>query len=185
MQRLLLALALSFHLLTTTPAQAQSTAPAGLWQSLTSSTSEAMQNYVWGPLQNVTQGLFASEQSFTSHLNAFRQTLRTDVRRIEVLAGRAGYRLNTITMNPGILPAVSVTFGFVGKISPADEATLRAEMAALTGLSGVLERGIILGLLDLEKNVESFRPDGFRIAEVEMALVAIFPEISVSFTRGE
>ena len=58
-------------------------------------------------------------------------------------------------------------------------------MAALSGLSVALERGIILGLLDLEKTFEGIRPDGFRISEVEMALVAIFPEIAVSFSRGD
>jgi hypothetical protein len=185
MMRVFIVVAVFLHLVTANTAQAQNSSSASLWQSISTSTSDAMNTYFWGPIRSVSQSLFNTEERFAAHLDAFKQTLRTDMRRIESLAGRAGYKLSTVTMNPGIIPAVSVTFSFSEKISPADEAKLRSEMAALSGLSGALERGIILGLLDLEKTVEGIRPDGFRISEVEMALVAIFPEIAVSFSRGD
>ncbi len=164
-------------------ADAQEASGSGLWQRFSVTTQEMLQGYVWAPLRDMSQALFSAEKSFSDHVSAFVQTMRTDMARIERLAARAGYRLSTITMNPGIIPAISMTFSFSEKITAADAETLRAELSSLSGVSGVLERGIILGLLDLETKVQPIKPDGFRISEVEMALVAIFPEISVSFTR--
>mgnify|MGYP007023768983 CR=1 FL=1 len=133
MMRFFIVVAVFLHLVTANTAQAQNSSSASLWQSISTSTSDAMNTYFWGPIRSVSQSLFNTEERFAAHLDAFKQTLRTDMRRIESLAGRAGYKLSTVTMNPGIIPAVSVTFSFSEKISPADEAKLRYSLSIVGG----------------------------------------------------
>ncbi|NDG49902.1 MAG: hypothetical protein EBY30_12910 [Rhodospirillales bacterium] len=83
------------------------------------------------------------------------------------------------------LSRVALAFEPAEEITPAAEAALRQELAQMTGAMGALERAVIFLLLDVEKRVEAIRPDGFRIGEVAIALVAIFPEMTINFVRSE
>jgi hypothetical protein len=124
-----------------------------------------------------------AEHAMAASLNHFASTLRDDLDRFETLAGRAGFRLNTVLIKPGLIPEIELAFEPLEEISPESEAALRREVADLSGVMGALERAVILLLLDVDERVESVRPNGFRVGEVAVALLTIIPELSFSFVR--
>ena len=125
------------------------------------------------------------ERAVAAEMHRFVCTLRQDLKRFETLAGRAGFTLSNVSIKPGILPEVELAFEPAEEITPEAEAALREELAQLTGTMGAIERAVILLLLDIDERVEAVRPDGFRVGEVAFALVAIFPEMTINFVRGE
>jgi len=125
------------------------------------------------------------ERALAAEMHSFVASLRQEISRFETLAGRAGFSLSNIVIKPGIIPGVELAFEPAEEITPAAEAALRQELAQMTGAMGALERAVILLLLDVEKRVEAIRPDGFRVGEVAIALVAIFPEMTINFVRSE
>ncbi|NKC31301.1 hypothetical protein [Falsiroseomonas selenitidurans] len=168
------------------PLPARALDASALWSG-TLNVAEAATSAVIDPIRGAwgatTRFIWGAEDAFAREATAFAATLRSDFARFEVLAGRAGYRITTVNLQPGLIPAIELVFQPIGEISEADEAALRTELAARGGLGGALERAVLITLLDIEERVEAFRPDGFRISEVSTALVAIIPEVNVSFTR--
>jgi hypothetical protein len=127
--------------------------------------------------------IIGAEQSFAEHTKAFAGTLRSDFARFEALVGRAGFRITAVNVTPGLIPRIELTLAPAGDVGAAEEAALRAEVGALTGVVGAIERAVILALLDIDERVEAVRPAGFRLSEVTLGLVAILPEVELGFTR--
>jgi hypothetical protein len=69
-------------------------------------------------------------------------------------------------------------------VPEAAEAELRTEFENDEKL-GVVERTILLGLLDLDETAADLKADGYRFSEVELELVAIFPEVTLNFESEE
>lgn len=187
--RLACAAALAATLLLAPAARAQ-TAPAvpGFWDRAATAALDAAET-VMAPLAGawhwMTGALLGEVDAAESHVLAFARTLTGDLARFEVMVGRAGFRMTQVDVQTGVIPAVTLTFQPAGRITAEQDAALRRDLAALPGLGGAVERAILTGLLDVETRVAAIRPDGFRIAQVAMALVAIFPEVTVSFARDQ
>lgn len=169
-----------------TPVRAQAFELGGMWSSAVSGLGEAAA-FVVQPLRSAWSAtlrlVLGAEHALAAHVTVFASTLRDDFARFEVLVGRAGFRITTVNVKPGLIPEIELLFELAATVSAEDESQLRAELAALQGIGGALERTILLTLLDIDQWVESVRPDGFRISEIGMALIAIIPELTVSFTR--
>ncbi len=153
--------------------------------SILESSAQAVLAPIQAAAQWTRRQLRLGEHSLASALRGLATTLRDDLDRFETLAGRAGFRLTNVIIKPGLIPEIELGFEPAEDISPEAEAALRAELAQMGGVLGALEREVILMLLDIDERVEEIRPRGFRIGEVGLALIAIIPELSFTFVRGE
>jgi hypothetical protein len=176
---------LSLTLAAAAPAQAE---PSRLWAATLQAGNDVVETVV-RPLRAAwtatTARIIGAEHSFAQHATAFTGTLRDDFARFESLVGRAGFRITAVSVSPDLIPKIELTLEPAGEVAPAEEAALRGELAQLTGVGGAIERSVILALLDIDERVESVRPAGFRLSEINLALVAILPEVELGFTREE
>jgi hypothetical protein len=187
--RLASAALLAASLLAAPAARAQpATAAPGFWDRAAAAATDAADS-LFGPFVDawrwMTGALYGEVEAAEAHPLAFARTLRGDIGRFETQVGRAGFRLTQIDVQTGVIPAVTLSFAPAGPVTPEQAAALRAELAAMGGIGGAVEREILIGLLEVESRVAAIRPDGYRISQVSMALVAIFPEVTVSFARGQ
>lgn len=182
----LLAAALATSLLAASPAQAFSLRES--WATALSLGAQAVE-LVAQPIAAATswtmRQIFAAEHAAAEGARRFAATLRDDLERFETLAGRAGFRLTMVTIKPGIIPEIELAFEPAEEITPDAEAALRADLAQLQGVIGATERAIILLLLDIDETVAGIRPAGFRVGEIGVAVIAILPELTINFVRGE
>jgi hypothetical protein len=183
--RLLPVAVLSLALATAAAAPAHAE-PSRLWAATLEAGNEVVE-LVARPLRAAWAAtaarIIGAEQSFAEHARAFAGTLRSDFARFESLVGRAGFRITAVSVTPGLIPGIELTLTPVGEVGAAEDAALRAEVGALTGVGGAIERAVILALLDIDERVEAVRPAGFRLTEVTLGLVAILPEVELGFTR--
>jgi hypothetical protein len=167
------------------PAHAE---PSRLWAATLQAGNDVVEMVV-RPLRAAwtatTARIVGAEQGFAEHATAFAGTLRGDFARFESLVGRAGFRITAVNMTTSLIPRIELTLELAGEVGAAEEAALRAELASLTGVGSAIERAVIVTLLDIDGRVQAVRPDGFRLSEVVLALVAIFPEVELGFTREE
>ena len=107
----LLAAALATSLLAASPAQAFSLRES--WDSALSLGAQAVE-LVTQPIAAAARWtmrqIFAAEHAAGEGMRRFAATLRDDLERFETLAGRAGFRLTTVSIKPGIIPEIELAF---------------------------------------------------------------------------
>lgn len=162
------------------PSQAQTANNAtGFWDSASSVVTWPFR-YAW----NATTGLIGrADREIEEEIAKVSGALRNDFRRFEELISRTGFRVSDVSVSAGLIPEIELNLEIAEPISDSAKAALRAELSTMANLSGKIERGIILLLLDADKASERFRPAGYRLSGVTMRLVAIIPEMQFQFSR--
>lgn len=128
--------------------------------------------------------LGAAESAITSEKQAFANTLKNDLARFQRLVGEAGFSVAEIRVAGGLDPEISLTLEVKRIASDEEEEAIRRRIADDVdgaGLIGTIERGLLLALLDIDEAAESFRPDGYALASVEVD-VGLFPSFAYLFT---
>jgi hypothetical protein len=191
------AAALSIALAAASPARAQTVAAPGFWASTVATAGQMLDIVTW-PIRAtwkvVTNAAFGAGHAVAEHVQQFHDTLRSDIARFEQVVGRAGFRIEAVNLRPNLLAEIE-TLGLIspfelvlaptGRISEEDAARLRAEIETIHGIGGPLERAILLSLLNLHERADRVRPEGYRLSEVSVSLVAFLPELNLTFSRGE
>ena len=114
----------------------------------------------------------------------FANKLKTDLTAFSKNVSRTGYEVTQVGISPGIIPQISLTLEVRAPVPEAVEAELRTEFENNEKL-GVLERAILVSLLDLDEAAAELKADGYTFSEVELQLVAILPEVTLKFDREE
>lgn len=131
--------------------------------------------------------LGAAESVLTKEKRAFAETLKSDLARFQRLVGEAGFSVSEIRVAGGLDPEISLTLEVKRIASDEEEEAIRRRIADDVdgaGLIGTIERALLLALLDIDEAAESFRPDGYALASVEVD-VGLFPSFAYLFTPGE
>ena len=131
----------------------------------------------WDAIGSVEAEIAAEKTKFANKLKSELAVFSKDV-------SRTGFAITTISISPDIIPKISLTLEVREPVSEASEAELRAEFQDKEKL-GAIERIILLGLLDLDEAAAELKVDGYRFSEVELELVAIFPEVTLNFELEE
>ena len=92
--------------------------------------------------------------------------------------------MSVISISPDIIPKISLTLEVREPVSEAAEAQLRTEFQNEQKY-GLIERTVLLGLLDLDETAAEMKVEGYAFSDVELELVAIFPEVTLNFEREE
>lgn len=128
--------------------------------------------------------LGAAESAIASEKQAFANTLKNDLARFQRLVGEAGFSVAEIRVAGGLDPEISLTLEVRRIASDEEEAAMRRRIVDDVdgaGLIGTVERALLLALLDIDEAAESFRPDGYALASVEVD-VGLFPSFAYLFT---
>lgn len=123
----------------------------------------------------------AEEQAVANAIGGFIGRLTADGNQFQDLVAEAGYSLSEIAVTASLLPEVSLSMDFQRDITAEEDANLRAKLDAMSGVLGDIEHLIILGLLDLDKTIESVRPDGYALSSVDVD-VDLVPGFELSFS---
>jgi hypothetical protein len=148
--------------------------------------ADALDGVITAAIQVVRRGISlvaGAEWTVAHDLHGFARRISDDLESFEELVERAGFRLVQIDRSIALVPGIQFTFDLRETISAEEDAKLRAELAALSGVGAALTRLVIVTLLDLDEAMESVRPAGFRLSQIQMSIAGVLPEISVSFTR--
>lgn len=119
-------------------------------------------------VRNAVVGFFvAEEKAAEMGMAGFVSAVRSDLSGFAEIARAGGFRLSEVHVGASLIPEVAMTFEFVRDISEADEVKVRKRLDQLTGPGGMVQRALILGLLDAG-DAAADGPDGFKLAEVEV-----------------
>jgi hypothetical protein len=131
----------------------------------------------WDAIGSADAEIAAEKVKFANKLKAELAAFSKDV-------SRTGFELSSVGISPDIIPEITLTLEVREPVSEAVEAELRKEFEN-SGKFGVVERTILLALLDLDEAAAELKVEGYQFSEVEMELVAIFPEVTLNFEREE
>lgn len=112
----------------------------------------------------------------------FAQKLKDELEDFANNVERTGFEVSIISISPDIIPKVSLTLEVREPVTEAVEAQLRTEFQNEQKY-GLIERTVLLGLLDLDETAAGMKVEGYAFSDVELELVAIFPEVTLNFER--
>ena len=170
------------------PANAQDTAAQRGWVEWGSGIAVDVLDAVAYPFQKAWtmawDAIGSAEAEIAAEKTKFANKLKDDLAVFSKDVSRTGFAVTVVGISPDIIPKISLTLEVREPLSEADEAELRTEFENDEKL-GVVERTILLGLLDLDETAADLKADGYRFSEVELELVAIFPEVTLNFESEE
>ncbi len=170
------------------PANAQDTAGQRGWVEWGSGIAVDVLDAVAYPFQKAWtmawDAIGSAEAEIAAEKTKFANKLKDDLVVFSKDVNRTGFAITTISISPDIIPKISLTLEVREPVSEAVEAELRTEFENKEKF-GVVERTILLGLLDLDETAADLKVDGYRFSEVELELVAIFPEVTLNFESEE
>ena len=170
------------------PANAQDTAAQRGWVEWGSGIAVDVLDAVAYPFQKAWtmawDAIGSAEAEIAAEKTKFANKLKDDLAVFSKDVSRTGFAVTVVGISPDIIPKISLTLEVREPLSEADEAELRTEFENDEKL-GVVERTILLGLLDLDEVAAELKADGYRFSEVELELVAIFPEVTLNFESEE
>ena len=170
------------------PANAQDTAAQRGWVEWGSGIAVDVLDAVAYPFQKAWtmawDAIGSAEAEIAAEKTKFANKLKDDLAAFSRDVSRTGFAITTIGISPDIIPKIILTLEVREPLSEAAEAELRTEFENDEKL-GVVERTILLGLLDLDETAADLKADGYRFSEVELELVAIFPEVTLNFESEE
>lgn len=177
-----------FALSVAAPANAQDATAAGSWVAWGSRVGgEALETLAY-PFRQAWKiawdAIGKTDAEIAAEKVKFANKLKTELAAFSKDVGRTGYDLSTISISPDIIPKITLILAVREPISEAVEAELRTEFQNKVKF-GVIESTILMGLLDLDEAAAELRVDGYKFSEVELELVAIFPEITFNFERED
>ena len=170
------------------PANAQDTAAQRGWVEWGSGIAVDVLDAVAYPFQKAWtmawDAIGSAEAEIAAEKTKFANKLKDDLAVFSKDVSRTGFAVTVVGISPDIIPKISMTLEVREPLSEAAEAELRTEFENDEKL-GVVERTILLGLLDLDETAADLKADGYRFSEVELELVAIFPEVTLNFESEE
>jgi hypothetical protein len=170
------------------PANAQDTAAQRGWVEWGSGIAVDVLDAVAYPFQKAWtmawDAIGSAEAEIAAEKTKFANKLKDDLAVFSKDVSRTGFAVTVVGISPDIIPKISLTLEVREPLSEAAEAELRTEFENDEKL-GVVERTILLGLLDLDEVAAELKADGYRFSEVELELVAIFPEVTLNFESEE
>ena len=170
------------------PANAQDTAGQRGWVEWGSGIAVDVLDAVAYPFQKAWtmawDAIGSAEAEIAAEKTKFANKLKDDLAAFSRDVSRTGFAVTTVGISPDIIPKISLTLEVREPVPEAAEAELRTEFENDEKL-GVVERTILLGLLDLDETAADLKADGYRFSEVELELVAIFPEVTLNFESEE
>ena len=170
------------------PANAQDTAAQRGWVEWGSGIAVDVLDAVAYPFQKAWtmawDAIGSAEAEIAAEKTKFANKLKDDLAVFSKDVSRTGFAVTTVGISPDIIPKISLTLEVREPVPEAAEAELRTEFENDEKL-GVVERTILLGLLDLDETAADLKADGYRFSEVELELVAIFPEVTLNFESEE
>ena len=170
------------------PANAQDTAAQRGWVEWGSGIAVDVLDAVAYPFQKAWtmawDAIGSAEAEIAAEKTKFANKLKDDLAAFSRDVSRTGFAVTVVGISPDIIPKIILTLEVREPLSEAAEAELRTEFENDEKL-GVVERTILLGLLDLDEVAAELKADGYRFSEVELELVAIFPEVTLNFESEE
>ena len=170
------------------PANAQDTAGQRGWVEWGSGIAVDVLDAVAYPFQKAWtmawDAIGSAEAEIAAEKTKFANKLKDDLVVFSKDVNRTGFAITTISISPDIIPKISLTLEVREPVSEAVEAELRTEFENKENF-GVVERTILLGLLDLDETAADLKVDGYRFSEIELELVVIFPEVTLNFESEE
>ena len=170
------------------PANAQDTAAQRGWVEWGSGIAVDVLDAVAYPFQKAWtmawDAIGSAEAEIAAEKTKFANKLKDDLAVFSKDVSRTGFAVTVVGISPDIIPKIILTLEVREPLSEAAEAELRTEFENDEKL-GVVERTILLGLLDLDETAADLKADGYRFSEVELELVAIFPEVTLNFESEE
>ena len=170
------------------PANAQDTAAQRGWVEWGSGIAVDVLDAVAYPFQKAWtmawDAIGSVEAEIAAEKTKFANKLKSELAVFSKDVSRTGFTVTVVGISPDIIPKISLTLEVREPLSEAAEAELRTEFENDEKL-GVVERTILLGLLDLDETAADLKADGYRFSEVELELVAIFPEVTLNFESEE
>ena len=170
------------------PANAQDTAAQRGWVEWGSGIAVDVLDAVAYPFQKAWtmawDAIGSAEAEIAAEKTKFANKLKDDLAVFSKDVSRTGFAVTVVGISPDIIPKIILTLEVREPLSEAAEAELRTEFENDEKL-GVVERTILLGLLDLDEVAAELKADGYRFSEVELELVAIFPEVTLNFESEE
>jgi hypothetical protein len=169
-------------------AHAQDTASGAGWVEWGSNTLEQALETVASPFQQAWVMAWAAiggaEEEIAAEKAKFAARLQENLSSFSRDVARTGFEITSIGISPELIPRIILELELKSSLSEAAETSLRAEFDNPEKY-GLIERTILLGLLDLDSTAESMKVEGYRFSGVELELIAIFPEVTLNFTREE
>ena len=114
----------------------------------------------------------------------FTNKLKTELAAFSKDVSRTGFELSTISISTDIVPKIALNLSTLESVDEATEAKLRMEFQDQQKY-GTIERTILLGLLDLDETAAGLKVEGYKFSDVDIELVAIFPEVTLNFERED
>jgi len=175
--------------LSAVPASAQDTAAEGSWMNWGSRMVYVSLDTLAYPFQQawtmVWDAIGKTEADVAAEKVKFATKLKTELEAFSKDVSRTGYDVSIISISPDIIPKIALTLEVRKPLDETAEAKLRSEFQDPEKKYGAIERTILLGLLDLDETAADLKVDGYRFSEVELELVAIFPEVTLNFENAE
>jgi len=125
-----------------------------------------------------------TEAEIAEQKTKFAHKLKNELEAFTNDVERTGFEVSIISISPDIIPKIALTLEVREPVSEAVEAQLRTEYQNPEKY-GVIERTILLGLLDLDETAAEMKVEGYAFSDVELELVAIFPEVTLNFEREQ
>lgn len=171
----------------THPAQADTSSEAG-WAEWGSTTFQQALDTLASPFQQAWVMAWAAiggaEEEIAAEKTKFAARLRDNLGSFSQDVARTGFEISTIGISPDLIPRIILKLDLKELPSEAAESALRAEFET-PDKYGLIERTILLGLLDLDETATAMKVEGYRFSGVDLELIAIFPEVTLNFTKEE
>jgi hypothetical protein len=161
---------ISLFLAGSVPAQAQQTASQGWLEWSIDLGSKALNSamapidYGWSKLSDV---LHSGEAEIAAEKEKFLDLLRNHLEVLSKNVDKTGLTMDQVSISPDFIPKISLNF----EVKAPD--------------LGVIQQTILLALLDVDETAADFKMDGYRFSEVDFELVAIFPEMTLTFQKED
>lgn len=169
-------------------AHAEDTASGAGWAEWGSNTLEQALETLASPFQQAWLMAWAAiggaEEEIAEEKAKFAARLQENLSSFSQDVTRTGFEISSIGISPELIPRIILKLELKEPLSEAAETALRAEFDNPEKY-GLIERTILLGLLDLDTTAEAMKVEGYRFSGVDLELIAIFPEVTLNFTREE
>ena len=123
------------------------------------------------------------EKAVVDEVDQFKHSIDTDLSSFEALVRQAGFRVASVSVGASLVPKIGLALAFERRLSEPEKAALMAKITDASGVTGTIQRGIIMTLLNAAESVYATRSDGFRLAEVDID-VDIVPNATFVLTKG-
>jgi hypothetical protein len=111
-----------------------------------------------------------------------RASLVGDIEKLKAMVARTGFRVETVSVEMGLIPTVSLSLDYDRAISELERAALRADLRS--GKFGFLEKALLEALLDASSATIGKEGDSLTLASVDVD-VDVIPKITLNFEEPD